>query len=159
MAKSKSSKNRHTARAGRDHSQNYRSLTVTLPPPLPSPRLSPKAPLLEVEDRRQFHFDSAQRSAKTVLGTPAAIKVSDAPRPGRNVPSSKKSVRAQSNRYGPNVHSQTKGKLVFAEPDRVVVCVRRQRRKEVLFAKKRAGKSGLRKPRFNWMSKISCRRT
>lgn len=51
----------------------------------------------------------------------------------------------------------TPGTLSFAAPDKVLVCVRRRRRKEVLFAKNKAGKRGQRKPRRNYWSSISCR--
>lgn len=45
----------------------------------------------------------------------------------------------------------------FKAPARVVVCVRRQQRKEVMFAKKKAGRGGQRRPRFNWWSRVTCR--
>jgi len=46
----------------------------------------------------------------------------------------------------------------FVNPENVAVCVRRKIRKEVLFAKRKTGKRGQKKPRFNWFSKVSCRR-
>lgn len=56
--------------------------------------------------------------------------------------------------------SRLKGvaQLSFAIPEKVTLCVRRKRRKEVLFAKKKAGKTGQRKPRRNYWSSISCKR-
>lgn len=55
---------------------------------------------------------------------------------------------------------QTKGILTFAAPDKVVLCVRRQRRKEVLHAIRKTGSGAGRqkKPKRNYWSKISCRR-
>lgn len=46
----------------------------------------------------------------------------------------------------------------FAEPEAVTVCVRRKQRREVIFASGRGGRRGQRPPRFNWRSKIQCRR-
>lgn len=48
--------------------------------------------------------------------------------------------------------------LTFAAPDKVILCVRRKRRKQVMFAKGKAGKRGQRKPRRNYWSSISCNR-
>lgn len=50
-------------------------------------------------------------------------------------------------------------RIGFADPDRVLVCVRRRKRREVLFAKRKTGR-GVKKrhPRFTELSKISCRR-
>jgi len=50
-------------------------------------------------------------------------------------------------------------KIAFQEPESVLVCVRRQIRKEVLFAKNKTGRTGQNKPRWTDMSKISCRRS
>lgn len=46
--------------------------------------------------------------------------------------------------------------LQFADASGVVVCVRRKRRREVLFAKKKHGRNGARKYRRNRFSEISC---
>lgn len=45
----------------------------------------------------------------------------------------------------------------FAAPRRVLICVRRKQRKEVLFAKNKAGRRGQRRPKFNRFSEISCK--
>lgn len=45
----------------------------------------------------------------------------------------------------------------FAAPERVVICSRRSTRKEVLFAMRKAGKTGQRKPKRNYWSSISCK--
>lgn len=52
--------------------------------------------------------------------------------------------------------SQTKARIAFAAPKAVVLCVRRHRRKEVLHAKGVAGRRGLRPPRRNEFSDVSC---
>lgn len=46
----------------------------------------------------------------------------------------------------------------FESPSETLVCVRRQQRKEVMFAKRKAGKRGQKRPRFNQFSKIHCKR-
>lgn len=46
--------------------------------------------------------------------------------------------------------------LTFALPKRVALCVQRKNRKEVLHAKKIAGKNGLKAPRRSANSSISC---
>lgn len=45
----------------------------------------------------------------------------------------------------------------FKYPKRVVVCVRRQQRKEVMFAKHYAGRGGQHRPKFNYWSSVTCR--
>lgn len=44
----------------------------------------------------------------------------------------------------------------FGAPRRVLICVRRRRRREVLHAKGVAGRRGLRRPRRNFWSEVSC---
>ncbi|QXP07907.1 MAG: hypothetical protein [Arizlama microvirus] len=51
-----------------------------------------------------------------------------------------------------------KSKISFQQPDQVLICVRRNQRKEVLHALRKTGQSGQKKPRFNEYSSISCRR-
>lgn len=46
----------------------------------------------------------------------------------------------------------------FAVPRKVALCVRRKRRKEVLFAKRRTGKGARTPKRRNYWSEISCSR-
>lgn len=53
---------------------------------------------------------------------------------------------------------QTKTPLSFAVPEKVALCRRREIRREVLHAKRVAGKRGLRPPRRNLWSSISCKR-
>lgn len=46
----------------------------------------------------------------------------------------------------------------FADPTKIVLCARRKRRKQVLFAKNKVGKAGMRfrKPRYTFWSRIGC---
>lgn len=56
------------------------------------------------------------------------------------------------------VNRGTKTSLSFIRPHRVLVCVRRRRRREVLFAKRRTGQVGQKRPVRNYLSNISCKR-
>lgn len=47
--------------------------------------------------------------------------------------------------------------LSFEAPKKVLICVRRKQRKEVLHALRKAGKFGQRRPRRSYYSDISCR--
>lgn len=49
--------------------------------------------------------------------------------------------------------------VAFADPSSTLICMRRSRRREVMFARRKAGKRGQKRPRFNRFSKISCRRS
>lgn len=49
-----------------------------------------------------------------------------------------------------------KAVIAFSAPGETLVCVRRARRKEVLFAKKKTGKRGQRKARWSIWSKTKC---
>lgn len=165
MAKGKSKT--HTQTAARSHPPTRTAKTSVLLPVAPSPSLVPrvtlKAPVLsQVEDRRRFHFDGPRRPALKTSGMPARVVAVDRNRAKPSTwskvgsPARARSARAQINRFGPQVHSQTKGQLVFDAPKHVVVCIRRQRRKEVLHALNKAGKGGMRPPRRNWLSRIGC---
>lgn len=153
------------SKSKRDHKPAQRDLSRIAKPrllsrqPSPNPvssgpslsRPSAAAPLRQVEDRRSFHPEAANRPALSLAGTPAVITVKSRPRPKPAT----RSARAQVNRFGSVQPSQTKAALTFAAPAATVVCIRRQRRKEVLFAK---GKTSSRSHRRrSWLSKISCR--
>lgn len=47
-------------------------------------------------------------------------------------------------------------RLAFSVPHEVLTCIRRKQRKQVLFAKRKAGKSGQKKPKWNDESYIRC---
>lgn len=111
--------------------------------------LSPSTLLSDIEDNRQYHPEGADRSPRLLSGNNYSISVGD-----RSTRSSlKKSL------YGPFIASQTKAKIIFSEPDRTLVCLRRKQRKEILHAKRKTGRGGRpkRSPRRNWKSDIACR--
>lgn len=93
-------------------------------------------PLREVEDRRTYHPLEDFRPARNVLGALAG--------PVRVTPKNKSKPFL--------AHG-----LSFSAPKTVALCVRRKRRKEVLFAKNktRAGAKSRRRRR-NWFSAIGC---
>lgn len=71
--------------------------------------------------------------------------------------------RTKKNRYIQNSNyklketgSHLRPKLSFQDPLRLQVCIRRKTRRQVMFAKKKAGKAGQRKPRYNYYSSIKC---
>lgn len=99
------------------------------------------------EDRRQWHPDGFNRSLRTVFGQPSV---------SYRVPS-------LTQRYRPFTTFRSQmwtlpAKVGFKEPNKVAVCVRRKQRREVLFAKHKTGRSGQKRPRWNWFSRITCRR-
>lgn len=119
----------------RDLSTPTRSLTVRLLPrarPLVSTPLTARV-LSQVEDRRRYY--------------PGLI------RPAVAVPRSSSRLVLSSRKP----YAQTKATVVFKAPPRVALCVRRQRRKEVIFAMGVAG-SRVRRPRRNEFSEVSCKR-
>lgn len=90
-----------------------------------------------VEDRRMFHPLREIRSPRSVVGGSTTLKP-------RFTPASKASLMPDSG-------------LGFFAPQKVMLCVRRRVRREVLHAKKIAGGRGFRAPRFNFWSTISCK--
>lgn len=131
----------------------HRSLDALLVPVRPSPAVtfSSRVPadLSPIEDRRTFWPEpAALRPALTLRGTGARV-VGAAPvrKPG---PPGRKSTALASVKTG--------SVLTFSAPKRVAVCVRRQRRKEVLFATGKGGRRGRqRQRRRSEFSEVSCR--
>lgn len=154
-SKGKSTTSSHSSysRPRRDHSTIAKpsGLLAVSPSPL-APVVTPRRSVLPPStDRRFFHPEKRDQPAKSIAGTIAPITVKNRP-----VPRTHKFRKLAVVRFG-SAPSQTKAAPAFVAPQTVAVCIRRKRRKEVLFAKKRAGKGGMRKPRRSWLSKISCR--
>lgn len=114
--------------------------------PRPSPVASPFLDNLikqEVEDNRRWHPQQKSRANKTIYGGPAETRARE--------PLKKK--------FGyRKLQSQTKAVLAFGNPDRVILCVRRKIRKQVILALKSSGRAGRpnKRPRFTERSKIKC---
>lgn len=112
-------------------------------------RLPQRVYLRDIEDRRLFHPEGPARPARTVRGLPAKVRVSD-PRP-----------RVQSG-LGSSFGDRWSDAVVpygltFKDASRVLVCARREQRRQVLHARGVAGSKNLQRPRFNLDSKISCK--
>lgn len=105
--------------------------------------------LIEVEDRRQFHPDGALRPSKRLTGVPARVVVK------KPVPLKRGTGFSFGDEF--TRYAVVPWQLSFEDSRRVVVCARRKVRKEVLHARGVAGARGLRRPRFNENSKISCK--
>lgn len=129
MAKSRTSR-----QAGRDHSSIARRSLPRLTPY----RLVSPAPLTLYQDLRTYHPEGPFRP------------LFSSPRPAARIVG--KALKSSRTRWGEGPHPG----LTFAAPNKVLLCVRRKRRKEVMFAKNKAGKRGQRKPRRNYWSSISC---
>ena len=97
------------------------------------------------EDRREFHPEGRNRPARSFTRHVHRL---------RAVTPSKGTRRSRS-----VVHDVWRGvphRIGFVRPERVLVCVRRKMRREVIHALKKNGKGGGKKPRLNWRSKIKC---
>lgn len=93
--------------------------------------------LSAIDDMRSFDFEPATRPARLFTGAPATVSVTQSPK-----------------------KSQAPGRvpyqIAFQAPAETLVCVRRHRRREVLFAFKKTGKGGQRRPRRSRWSDMKC---
>lgn len=108
------------------------------------PRPTPFRDLSVYEDRRVYHPDPV-RPAAGFLGQRHRLVL----------PQVTKKPVGNGQRAS---FFQNRNRISFASPSSVLICVRRERRKEVLHALGKAGKRGQRKPRQSAYSDISCRR-
>lgn len=149
MAKSKKPKSTRstTVRTPRDHNSIATPVRAFMPspaPPLSVPKHKPKS-MIEVEDRRTFHFDPPGRPALKVTARPAKMILSD-----------KKKKQARVIRPHATGPLQTKAGRAFEAPKKVIVCVRRAIRRAVIMATLGGGKITRRKPRRTSTSDIRC---
>lgn len=104
------------------------------------------------EDRRTWHPEGSWRTAISFSGN--RHRLQDVARRSRE----RMGKMSKAGKMLAVVPGQMEpGVIAFQNPARVVVCARRQRRKEVLHALGKTGITGQRKPRFNWLSDISCK--
>lgn len=106
---------------------------------------SPLNPLEELQTDRDWYptpYPTAYQRARTVFGTPARLVA------GRARPS----ARPRRGQFAPSLTHV----VGFDQPKTVIRCIRRKQRKEVLHALKVAGRGGLKHPRRNVYSSISC---
>lgn len=102
---------------------------------LAAPKITPLSTYLSsIEDHRNFHPAPALRSPLTRFATPARIQS----------PSTQKTKTIPRG-------------VQFVDFSQVIVCEKRKQRKEVLFAKKKAGRGGNKKSRrWTRLSNINC---
>jgi len=101
--------------------------------------------LREFEDRRTFN-PSPQRSPATLTSSYTLVV------PQKKIARSARTRNVMLRKIEPRAF------VGFDKPNDVLVCVRRKKREEVLFAKQKTGRSGQKKPKFNLSSKFACRR-
>lgn len=103
------------------------------------------------EDRRQWHPEGIYAPARGFSKTRHRLREL-APKHKRDRKRAHSLEDLRSRLEGPYA------RLAFQAPDSTLICVRRQQRREVIHAKKKAGRGGQKKPRFTEYSNISCRR-
>lgn len=101
-------------------------------------------PFTEIEDRRTY-YPGKIRPAASISKPRYRVVAKDRP------------LKSSNYRSPFKLSSGTRAVLAFANPKRVLVCVRRKIRKEVLHAFKIAGSGGLKRSRRSQFSSISCR--
>lgn len=148
MARRRRSETRKQSRTVRARSPEPPIANLWLPRrPVPLPRSGRE--LLLVEDRRLFQ-PSTGPLFRTLRST-ARLAVS------RSRAKQSATRGSDAKRHSP-FFSGVPVRIGFRNPERVLVCVRRQRRKEVLHAFRKTGKVGQKRPRRSASSSISCRR-
>ena len=103
--------------------------------------------LREVEDRREYHPEGFDRPARSVSRSRHRLVVAPSPIAVSPAFSSPQSVGSP---------VSVPNGVAFADSDRVLTCVRRSVRKQVLHALGKAGKRGQKKPRRSAYSDIQC---
>lgn len=113
--------------------------------------LSPKAPLSLYEDRRQWNPEDIYAPARSFTKTRHRLTVvNENLTRNRTKPQTVGDIRRRSD--------GTLARIAFQNPDKVLICARRQIRREVMHAFGKAGRGGQKSPKFNEYSKISCRK-
>lgn len=141
MAKNNRRRRDTTAIANSVAFSNYAPSRITFPKNLY---------LQQFEDRRRWHPEGTYAPAQSFSRSRHRL---------RDVQSSYNRRASQvMARSIPRLHSPVY-RVGFEQPHRVLICVRRQQRREVLHAFRKTGRgSGRRPPRYNYYSSISCRR-
>lgn len=133
--------------SSRNHSPARRDALVITNQRLPRPKIIRKLLLTQLrDDSRRSHPNVALKRQRDIFGrTIRRLPIVGLPVMG-NPPRSR-----PNRRYDPL-------RINFALPKTAVVCARRQIRKEVMFAIKKAGRGGQKRPRRNANSNTLCRR-
>ena len=106
------------------------------------PRVRPRIDLRVIEDRRTYHPEKVMRPVATFSR-----------RDQRRIVEKARDVRKYAD---PRFIAPLN--LGFAVPEKVAVCVRRNQRREVIFANRKAGAGSRSTRRRNEQSEISCKR-
>lgn len=101
--------------------------------------------LRSIEDRREYHPESDSRPARSFNKSRHRLVL----------PAANKNIIHREN-FDVMQPAAVPIGIGFDEPDKVIVCVRRQRRKEVLHALNKTGKSGQKRPRRSEYSDVRC---
>lgn len=101
-----------------------------------------REPLTVYEDRRKWHPEGTRAPARSFSSTRHRLRAV--------LPKRVQGTFSLSSLYSPPIA------VGFREPNRVLICVRRQIRREVLHAKRIAGGSGFKKPKYNEYSRVRC---
>lgn len=135
---------RSKSRRGRVTSVNARRslpLESYIPSPFDLSRQMKFGFLQSIEDRRTWHPEGPQRPARGLLRARHRLTLAQ-----------------PSKKFRGPTKATIDAPVGFDDPFRVVVCVRRRRRREVLHAFRKTGRRGQRRPRRSWYSDISCGR-
>lgn len=142
-------RSRDSSQPGRvDPSSANRSRLSGFVNPAPGPTVSPDFSIWsEVEDRRTFYplGPDGYRPARNIFGSP---HYSLEPSPNQNL---RRGSRARF-KFRPMVPAGVR----FKAPRKILVCVRRKARREVLLALGRGG-GGHRRPRRSYFSSVRCK--
>lgn len=133
-------------RKNQNQRQRRDALTrIAKPQGLPLSRLA--TPLVMIEDRRSYHPDGYVRPLRTLSTSRHRLT-------SRTVVHA---TRSTAKRNLPNLFSLKNDRIAFQAPDKLLVCIRRKRRKEVIHATGQAGSRRAQKtPRYNQWSSIVC---
>lgn len=143
------SNNRRSRRVNNNNArQNLPASTLIKVSPVKYNQI-PSSYLSQFEDRRKWHPEGAYAPAKSFNRSKhTLIEIGTSKRTSGS--------RNRSSRYNISPTSFV-SKIGFQYPKKVLICVRRKMRKQVLHALKKTGKKGQRRPKFNWYSKIRCK--
>lgn len=140
-----------------DSANDLQALLGPTPGPLP---LTPMAPfsLPLLEDRRQFHPEGPVRPPRS-FDHYSTVKIHE---PKNRSAAKRTRTYSPSSDLWDNPRKSTRNRraasqeIGFSAPDRVAICIRRKRRREVLHALRKTGRGGRVRRRLNHYSKIRC---
>lgn len=105
-----------------------------------------KQNLRDYEDRRTWNPDKYTQPARSFSQTRHRLIAVRSKGITQSVP----------NRYQEATWETVPQRVGFQNPDRVLICVRRKQRREIIHALGVAGRKGLKKPKFNVYSEVRC---